>query len=139
LNKTVKETGKEVQENSVVEWKTSPFFPHSRFCVLLHDCAFLLLLLTYNSVSGIIQSSSTRSTCRSIHLISSVQFLNYYTVAVLCFSRNSMTSTPTSIILLLFSHPFWAAHSSLLIVVRYFCSGVCAVPCQHNSLAFSTK
>lgn len=79
------------------------FPPHSRFFALLHDFASLLLL-TNNSVSAVIQSSSTRSTCHSIHLISSVQFLNYYPAAVLCFSRNSMTSTSTSIIFLLLSY-----------------------------------
>ena len=85
--------------------KRRVFFPTFPLFALLHDFAFLLPL-TNNSVSDVIQSSSTRPTCHSIHLISSVQFLNYYPVAVLCFSRNSMTSTSPSIILLLFSYLF---------------------------------
>jgi hypothetical protein len=104
-NKILKEAAREVKEISGYEWKASLFSPHFRLFALLHDFAFLLLL-TNNSVSGVMQSPSTRSTCHSIHLISSVQFLNYYPAAVLCFPRNSMTSTSTSIILLLLSYLF---------------------------------
>lgn len=117
--------------------KGESFFPHSRFFVLLHYFASLLLL-TNNSVSGVIQSSSTRSTCHSIHLISSVQFLNYYPAAVLCFSRNSMTSPSTSIILLLLSYLFELLNSPSLSWPIYL-PWRCAELCQHTTPSFSTK
>ena len=141
-NKTVKETAREVQE---ISWGwvkgESPPPPHSRFFALLHDFAFLLLL-TNSSVSGVIQSSSTRSTCHSIHLISSVQFLNYYPVAVLCFSRNSMTSTSTSIILLLLSYLFELLIRPFFTLAQYFYRGAvlyCVNILHHRSPQSSNR